>query len=227
MRETLNMNDRYRIAPCRREPALNAFDDTSWKGAHELKLTNVFPQSSSHRPDVCVKLMWNAAGIYGIYRVDDCFVRAVHLGNQAAVCLDSCVEFFVWPEGDRGYHNFEMNCGGSLLSYWIRDARRTKDGFADYSKHTDAELAMVKRVHSLPERVEPEIAVPTVWTIGFFIPFAMLKSYGMAMPKPGSVWRGGFFKCADQTSHPHWISWLPIPELNYHRPDCFGKLVFE
>ena len=41
-------------------------------------------------------------------------------------------------------------------------------------------------------------------------------------------WRGNAFKCADETSHPHWASWAPIGEaLNFHAPGWFGDLDFE
>ena len=36
-----------------------------------------------------------------------------------------------------------------------------------------------------------------------------------------------FFKCADDSSHPHWASWAPIGEaLNFHQPQYFAPLRF-
>ena len=36
-----------------------------------------------------------------------------------------------------------------------------------------------------------------------------------------------FFKCGDKTSHPHWASWNPVDELNFHLPRCFSEIIFE
>jgi hypothetical protein len=43
----------------------------------------------------------------------------------------------------------------------------------------------------------------------------------------GQSWRGNFFKCAEEISHPHWASWSPVDELNFHLPRCFGTIHFE
>ena len=43
----------------------------------------------------------------------------------------------------------------------------------------------------------------------------------------GRAWRANFYKCGDQTSHPHWAAWSPVDELNFHLPRCFGTIAFE
>ena len=42
----------------------------------------------------------------------------------------------------------------------------------------------------------------------------------------GQVWRGNFFKCAEDISHPHWAAWSPVDEFNFHLPRCFGTIQF-
>ena len=39
---------------------------------------------------------------------------------------------------------------------------------------------------------------------------------------------GNFYKC-DESLHPHFGSWNPIeaPAPDFHRPECFGKLMLE
>ena len=80
----------------------------------------------------------------------------------------------------------------------------------------------------VPKIVEPEIQVPTVWRLGFAIPLSFFTKYTAIDPKlSGQVWHANFTKCADQTSHPHWLSWMPLSRLDFHLPDEFGELVFE
>ena len=98
------------------------------------------------------------------------------------------------------------------------------------STPVDKALAGEMRVfHSLPARVEPEIAAPTDWRVEYFAPFRLFERYvGPLGEMPGQVWRANFYKCGDQTSHPHWGSWAPIGErLNFHQPDRFGSIRFQ
>jgi hypothetical protein len=60
------------------------------------------------------------------------------------------------------------------------------------------------------------------------VPFAFFERYvGKTPLLPGDRWRANFYKCGDATSHPHWASWSPVRELNFHRPDDFGTILFE
>jgi hypothetical protein len=89
------------------------------------------------------------------------------------------------------------------------------------------DASRIEIYHSLPEIVDPEIIDETIWTIEFTIPFAMFEKYvGPLKPVVGQTWRGNLYKCADGSSHPHWATWAPIDELNFHLPHCFGYLNF-
>jgi len=176
------------------------------------------------------KLLHSDEGIHALFRVMDRFVRVVNTGFQAPVWKDSCVEFFVRPQGRGGYLNFEMNAGGSLLAFFIEDWRRS-DGPAEFrafrkleSKWNDA----IPRFHSLPERIEPQITSPVVWTVQYTLPWSLFAEVaGASRPKAGDEWTGNLYKCGNETSHPHWGTWSPIGEtLEFHAPDFFGRLVF-
>ena len=217
----------YTVFQTKTRPDFTDFDSPAWAGAQEQKLDYIFPESSDHHPDVRVKLLYDQTAIYGIFQVDDRYVRAVHLEDQSMVCKDSCVEFFLQPCGSRGYHSFELNCIGTLLSYFIRDARRIPGGFADSSKLPPEDLALIRRYPSLPRKaVEPEHKEPLRWTIGFEIPLELFTRWGNPDPVPGSIWRGMFYKCGDETSHPHWLSCAEYPTLNFHQPEFFGTIIF-
>jgi hypothetical protein len=147
---------------------------------------------------------------------------------MAPTYLDSCVEFFLQPKPDRGYFNFEFNCGGSLLCYYIVDPVRVPGGFRDFTPLPEADGRQVAIYHSMPPRVEPEIAEPTEWRLEFSIPFSVLEKWvGPVGRVGGQEWRANLYKCGDETSHPHWASWAPVDELNFHLPRCFGTIQFE
>jgi len=204
------------------------WEDPVWAEAETIEVGSFRSESSSHRPRTSVRLLYDALGIHGIFQVQDRFVRCTRTRYFEDVWKDSCVEFFVQPKPDRGYFNFEFNCEGAWLCSYIVDPERTPGGFKDYTR-VPAELGQTIRVSSsLPGRTDPEITEPTVWTLCFSIPSVLLEHYAGPIGSPaGQCWRGNFYKCADETSHPHWASWAPVDQLNFHRPDCFGRLQFE
>jgi hypothetical protein len=163
-----------------------------------------------------------------VFRVEDRWVRCVHLDYQSPVYRDSCVELFAEPVPGRGYFGFEVSCGGGLLLSHILDPARVPGGFADFAPVDAALGRAVEVVTSLPGRTEPERAEPLVWTAALRIPFSLFEALaGAPAPRAGQVWRANLFKCADDSSHPHWASWSPIGErLDFHQPARFGELVF-
>ena len=83
----------------------------------------------------------------------------------------------------------------------------------------------------MPKIVDPEIAKPTTWTVEYRIPLDLLAKYypKAVKPAPGVTWRANFYKCGDDTSHPHWLSWSCVdrPKPDFHAPTSFGTLVFK
>jgi hypothetical protein len=199
--------------------------DPIWQQAETLKVEHFRPEGSDHHPDTSARLLYDAKGIYGIFQVRDRYVRCVRTQYHDPVWKDSCVEFFAQPRPDRGYFNFEFNCGGAFLCSYITNPERMPEGFKEFIK-VPASIGQTIRVKSsLPQRVEPEITTPVVWALSFWIPLALFEHYlGPLGALPGQVWRGNFFKCAEENSHPHWASWSPVDEFNFHRPNCFGSL---
>jgi hypothetical protein len=75
--------------------------------------------------------------------------------------------------------------------------------------------------------VEREIEDEVTWSLEFAIPFALFHAY---VGNPGTIagreWRGNLYKCGNKTSRPHWASWSPLKERNFHAPQDFGVLRF-
>ncbi|MFZ0242713.1 MAG: carbohydrate-binding family 9-like protein [Desulfobacterales bacterium] len=212
----------------RRPELLGLWDGPAWRDVPCLAIACFRPEGSAHRPVTRVKLVYDRDGIYGLFRVDDNYVRCLRTRFQDAVYRDSCVEFFVQPKPDSGYFNFEFNCGGALLASYITDPTRVPGGFKNFACLTDKDARLIGIHHSLPAVVEPEVARATTWHIEFFIPFPLLEAYvGPITITKSDPWRANFFKCADDSSHPHWGAWSPVDEVNFHLPRCFGRLVFE
>jgi hypothetical protein len=219
----------YRIHRCVASPELNAdWNQPAWHAAETLEIKNFRPESSAHHPQTSIRLLHNVDGLHGIFFVRDQYVRCTRKNYFDDVWKDSCVEFFVQPREKSGYFNFEFNCGGAHLCNYITDWRRTPAGFAAATK-IPAEVGKKVRVKSsLPPITDPEITTPLNWTLQFRIPFEVLEKYvGSLGDLGGQTWRGNFYKCGDETSHPHWASWSPVDEKNFHLPRCFGQLILD
>ncbi|NQU43351.1 carbohydrate-binding family 9-like protein [bacterium] len=205
------------------------WDGPAWSQGGVLKIADFHPKSSDHRPVTRVKALYDSDGIYLFFNVQDRCVRCVHTDYQSDVYKDSCVEFFVRPKPDKGYFNFEMNCGGALLCSHVRNWTRTADGFEDFERLSRNLGEQVRIYHSMPQRIDPEIEEPVNWLLEAFVPFQILEPYVGKIGDPaGEIWRANFFKCGEEMSHPHWASWSPVTgPLNFHRPECFGEIEFE
>ncbi len=211
--------------------ASDGWTDEYWAKVPALSVDQFHPESSDHHPVTEVKATHTQDAIHVFFRVRDRYVRCVHTELNSAVCRDSCAEFFVQPPDGAGYFNFEINCGGTMLLYYIEDP--TPDpAKGDMKKRTEvtADLADLVTIRpSMPKLVDPEITDPVEWTLQYSIPVKLMEHYvGALGPLGGQEWRANFYKCADQTSHPHWASWAPIgEELNFHQPKRFAPIIFE
>jgi Carbohydrate-binding family 9 len=216
----------YTIRPATAAPPLQPeWSDPAWQQAETLEIRHFRPEGSDHRPRTTARVLYDAGGLHGIFRVEDRYVRCLRTEYHQEIWKDSCVEFFAEPKPGRGYFNFEFNCGGAFLCSHIVNPERTPDGFKQFTKLPPSVGRTIQARSSLPQRIDEEIVQPVVWTLRFFIPFALFGGYiGPVAGKPGEVWRGNFYKCADESSHPHWGSWAPVDQFNFHRPGCFGTI---
>ncbi len=204
------------------------WDDKTWENMPHLELNCFRPESSGHRPITKAKLLYDSKLLKGIFQVQDQYVRCIHTEFQKPVYQDSCVEFFVQPKPDYGYFNFEFNCGGTLLASYITDPTRIGTDLKEYTPLTRKEVEQMNIYHSLPRKVFPEIQQKITWHLEFSIPFLLFEKYIGTLPDiRGNTWKANFYKCGDQTSHPHWASWSPVTELNFHLPACFGNICFQ
>lgn len=220
----------YRIPRASTTPSLKGkWSEPAWRDAPVAAIDRYYKQSSDHHPRVEAKLTYSSDRLYVFFRVGDRYVRCRQTNFQGMVCMDSCVEFFIQPGPGRGYFNFEINCGGTLLVYYIENAARTKTGFKKYTPLPWSLGKDVSIFHSLPRVVEPEIAEPAEWMIESSIPLHLFEAYVGPLGKlGGQVWRGNLYKCADESSHPHWASWAPLgAQLNFHQPRYFAAFRFQ
>lgn len=127
---------------------------------------------------------------------------------------DSCLEWFINFAPSRGeeYLNFEANSLGTLHCKYGKDR---------YVRHS------LQRF-SAPRPTAHATVLPDSWYVDYFISLETIRAvFGVTTVQSGDVFRGNFYKCGDETPHPHYGMWNPVvlETLDFHRPDFFGELV--
>ena len=187
------------------------------EGARDKIGTVCWPDEFPYAPDAGLSIARSATHIVILYRVTGLDLRAAAMEDNGPVWEDSCCEFFVGDPSDGTYYNFEMNCIGTLLAA----KRKSRE---DFERFTPEKLAQVIRYSSL-ERKPYDISRKLCgWHSAICIPFSLIGMDGDQLP---SSVRGNFYKCADKSAHPHFLSWNPVqvPHPDFHRPEFFGEIM--
>lgn len=173
-------------------------------------------------PKVAFQMAYGRDEIYLRFFVQEQSVRAKYTGPNEAVWTDSCVEFFLSVDSDQKYYNLETNCiGTQLLGY--SDALHPRE-------HASAEiLSRIRKTSSLGNSPFREITKETYWELCMAIPFHCFFAHNLNGPLSGTKMKANFYKCGDELSVPHYVSWAPIqtPKPSFHQPAFFGDIIFE
>jgi len=201
------------------------WDKSIWRQSKSIEIINDNGWETNFMPKTQVKLLYDEHNLYVIFRVEDKYVFCETKKHNQTVWTDSCVEFFFFPNGKttQEYFNLEINCGGKVLMAYQRTPKK------DFSLLEIEDINQIEVAHSLPELVEEEIRESVTWTIEYRIPLNILQKYtGIASIKRGDKWRANFYKCAENNTRPHWLSWSKInyPKPEFHLPQFFGRLNF-
>jgi hypothetical protein len=153
------------------------------------------------------------------YHVEESCVRAEALEDGGKVWLDSCVELFLQPPGDT-YYNIECNCIGTVRMH-NGTGRHERSG-------DDAHAGKVQRFSTLGHRRIPSESGHFKWEISLGIPASALFNHQIAN-FDGQEMKANVYKCGDELETPHFLTWNPIKveKPDFHRPEFFGKLIFE
>ncbi|MGL4994218.1 MAG: carbohydrate-binding family 9-like protein [Bacteroidales bacterium] len=173
-------------------------------------------ESFPYRPICNFYIARSETSLYIRYIVSGNCLRAENSKDQEPVWQDSCVEFFVKVPGDEHYFNFEFNCIGTSLA-----ARRLSRSESEYL--SPDLMAKIARYPSIPRRPFCEMEGMFKWELTVVIPFEVIGLDANKLPESINA---NFYKCADATALPHYLSWNPIntPTPDFHRPEYFGEL---
>ena len=147
-------------------------------------------------------------------------IRAVETRTNGEVYKDSCVEFFISPDGEN-YYNFEFSCIGT-----IHLAFGSGRGNRKFVEPATVEKIEIKS--TLGNKPFEAKSGHYEWEMMIRIPiesfaYSNLESFNELKAA------ANFYKCGDETAVPHFVTWNPVKteSPDYHRPEFFGKVSFE
>lgn len=178
-----------------------------------------WPASYPLNPDSKFIIARSTGSMFIHFVVNEKQIKAVYTNDQDPVWQDSCVEFFCKIPGSKTYFNFEFNCIGTCLA--TERVSRTED----VNPLSPYKMSQIKRFASLGNEPFAEKKGDFDWSLTVEIPFSVI---GVDADKLPESLKANFYKCGDETSAPHYVSWNPIAVENpdFHRPEFFGDLVF-
>lgn len=174
-----------------------------------------------YQPKVRFNIGYGEKEIYLKYYVHEQYVMAQKSRPNESVCEDSCVEFFVSPDSDGIYYNFEFNPIGTCLL--------GKGTCRADSKVVDpVYIGKIRRLGTLGIVPFDEKTGDQYWELTVAIPVEAFAGKNIKTLS-GKVFHANFYKCGDKLTRPHYLTWNPIGTANpdYHRPEFFGTIEFE
>ncbi|MBP1677153.1 MAG: hypothetical protein H6Q20_1712 [Bacteroidetes bacterium] len=173
-----------------------------------------------YKPITFFNIARSRTSIFIRFYVHGNLLKAVYSTDQSPVHEDSCVEFFCKLPDDDFYYNFEFNCIGTC------SASKRRGRNTDVIPLTPNELKSIHRYPSIGNRARNEMQGIFEWEVTVEIPFELMGIEPTDIPEK---LEGNFYKCADKTDSPHFVSWNPIKteKPDFHRPEFFGELILK
>lgn len=186
---------------------------------HKISFKN-WAENKENKPNVEFSIAHNNTDLYLQFEVHEAELLAQVAEDNGKVCTDSCVEFFVSFDDGQHYYNLEFNCiGKALVGY-----RQVGEKPIHASLYT---MQAIQRLSSLGTHTREHINGDFRWMLTLVIPISTfwmtnLNSFG------GIKAKANFYKCGDNLSVPHYLSWSKIENdiPNFHLPRFFGSIEF-
>jgi hypothetical protein len=210
----------HRIFSGQVTPALadvSAFLDRSGK-SESISIINW--KDFTGKPEAEFKTGYSDNEIFLKYYIREDCIKADMTSSNQRVYEDSCVEFFIAPDIDGDYYNFEFNCIGTCLL-------GVGAGREDRTPADPEIINKIRRFPSLGNMPFTEKKGDFYWTLTIAIPLSVLFRH-QGIDFKNKTYRANFYKCGDKLSSPHYLTWNPVKtEMpDFHRPEFFGELRF-
>ncbi len=188
-----------------------------------LEFRNIETQSwpaYGYKPQIRFTMAHSGDCVFLKFDVLEKFVQAVYRQNNEPVNKDSCVEFFISPDGADDYYNFEFNCIGACKAGFGSRIRQSRGCLPDDIIDQINRQSLITRARRFNDDL-------TAWELTVAIPLEVFCHNDYRSLK-GLQGKANFYKCGDDLPEPHFIVWNDVraPEPDFHLPEFFGRINF-
>lgn len=201
-------------------------DDPLWQRAEAVPL-NKPTDGKPGRYRTTARMLHNARHFYLGFECEDEYVWGTLTEHDSEIYTEECVEAFICPSGKvRQYYEINVSPRNTVFDTFILNGRAENGGrgdFRSWKEYTcDGLLTMV--------HIQGELGVRGArgYSVEYAIPFSSLVGADNLEPQPGDTWRINLYRIdSPQPRQLEYYAWSPTGANDFHRPWCFGTLVFE
>ena len=180
-------------------------------------------QADGHPYDTRVKMLYSKTGVYFLMDATDRKLTATITEDFEDLWHEDVFEVFLWTD-ERWpvYFEYEISPLNRELAILVPNFNGRFLGWRPW--HYEGERLVRKATSVVGGAKEPHAAIKG-WRAEFFIPYALLNPLQNVPPKPGTRWRGNFYRMDyDDGTRTQW-EWAPVGKT-FHEFEKFGDLVF-
>ena len=107
------------------------------------------------------------------------------------------------------------------MAFFLTEFGSEREGRERLSRLTE------QSAHALPPALLVAAPAGDAWGVLLFVPCELVESlYHQPFSIAPAAMAGNFYKCGDETAHPHFGAYFPVgsAELGFHNPQCFGRI---
>ncbi|MEW5719085.1 MAG: carbohydrate-binding family 9-like protein [Chloroflexota bacterium] len=187
-----------------------------WQATPAIGLTLAHGKGKPQQ-STTVRGCWDGAVLYLAFDCEDSDVRATMTQRDSLVWQEEAVEAFIAPYGDL-IHYFEFQCNPLNT---VNDVRVT-------NPNARGGVTKFDRAWTCAGWQTATRKTLRGWTSEWAIPLAVLLEPGAESVLPGEEWRVNLFGI-DRAPREEFSAWSPNPlsPVSFHRPQFFGRWIFE
>ena len=170
------------------------------------------------------KMLYSKKGIYVLGSCEDKLISTEYDKDQGDIWNGDVFEVFLQTDPSSPlYFEYEINPLNAELAILVPNNEGDFFGWSPW--HYEEERKIKRAVH-IRDGIAKSGSKISGWTAEMFFPFALFKGLKNVPPKPGTTWRGNFYRMDYDSGKQIKWSWEPI-ETTFHEYKKFGTIIFK
>ena len=210
------------VKPCDDFEVTGAGDNAAWRSTEWTTLRRRQPDGQPY--DARVKILYSNTGLYVLMEGTDRKVTATMNEDFMDLWNEDVFEVYFWPDERYSvYFEYEISPLNHELAILIPNFEGKFLGWRPWHYEGDRRTRKATMTIDGPKASGASISG---WRAEVFFPYALLRPLQNVPPKPGTRWRGNFYRMDyDGGKGTQW-DWAPVGP-SFHEYQKFGTWVFE